>query len=81
MTGYWTQFAATGDPNGGTNPHWPIFAATADDVEGLVSAGARPFRTFAKDHHCGFWRRVPAAGHRLRIPRRKLQTGEGVRGR
>ncbi len=59
MTGYWTQFAATGDPNGGTNPHWPVFAATADDVEGLVTPAPAPFRTFAKDHQCGFWRAFP----------------------
>lgn len=27
MMGYWTRFAATGDPNGGDAPHWPLDAA------------------------------------------------------
>ncbi|MCA9964059.1 MAG: carboxylesterase family protein, partial [Anaerolineales bacterium] len=25
MMGYWTQFAKTGDPNGGNRPHWEPF--------------------------------------------------------
>jgi para-nitrobenzyl esterase len=32
MTGYWTQFAKTGDPNGGGLPPWPIYDPKSDQV-------------------------------------------------
>ncbi len=28
--GYWTRFAATGDPNGGGAAQWPAYEAAAD---------------------------------------------------
>ena len=30
MRGYWIQFAATGDPNGGPRPEWPRYDASTD---------------------------------------------------
>ena len=30
MAGYWTQFAATGNPNRNGLPEWPAYAATTD---------------------------------------------------
>ncbi len=30
MAGYWTRFAATGDPNGGGAPDWPEYEAESD---------------------------------------------------
>jgi para-nitrobenzyl esterase len=33
MTGYWTQFAKNGDPNGPGLPHWPVFDPKADLVQ------------------------------------------------
>jgi para-nitrobenzyl esterase len=30
IMGYWTRFAATGDPNGEGAPEWPIYEATSD---------------------------------------------------
>ncbi len=32
MSGYWVNFAATGDPNGDGLPLWPRFGATSQDV-------------------------------------------------
>jgi para-nitrobenzyl esterase len=32
MTGYWTQFAKTGDPNGPGLPQWPVYDLKADQV-------------------------------------------------
>jgi para-nitrobenzyl esterase len=30
IMGYWTRFAATGDPNGGGAPNWPAYEAASD---------------------------------------------------
>jgi carboxylesterase type B len=38
LSGYWTNFAATGDPNGSGLPHWPAFAPDAGSV---MEIGAR----------------------------------------
>ena len=58
MMAYWTQFAATGNPNGGDLPAWPAFDPSTDrhlDLgdavtggEGLHRAGERLFRRFEK---------------------------------
>ena len=32
MTGYWTQFAKTGDPNGPSLPRWPVYDPKAEMV-------------------------------------------------
>lgn len=54
MTGYWTRFAATGDPNApGAGPWWPrspaVLSLAPEDAGGIrpVDAAAR--------HHCGLW--------------------------
>ncbi|MFJ7299189.1 carboxylesterase/lipase family protein [Streptomyces sp. NPDC099088] len=38
LMGYWTNFAASGNPNGGTLPHWPPFSPT---TSGVMEIGAR----------------------------------------
>jgi len=39
MQEYWTNFAKTGDPNGGTLPKWPKFDATARPYLDFTDAG------------------------------------------
>jgi para-nitrobenzyl esterase len=60
MVRSWARFAATGDPNGGTDPPWPAWSGdgtvrtlTPDPLD-----GARPGSAFAADHRCALW---PAA--------------------
>jgi len=31
MAGYWVRFAATGDPNGGGAPVWPVYGSEKRD--------------------------------------------------
>jgi len=59
MRGYWTRFAATGDPNGGGALAWPTFGATADvrvnlDTEVTLVNGFR-------GDVCAFWRTMDDA--------------------
>lgn len=35
IMGYWTRFASTGDPNGGSAPAWPRYATAADQNQSL----------------------------------------------
>lgn len=53
MLGYWTRFAATGDPNGGQAINWPQYAADADPYLEL----ATPIRsgTGVRTAQCDFW--------------------------
>lgn len=50
---YWTRFAASGDPNGGSDVSWPLYDATKDSVlllEDPIVAGG-PVRS----KQCDFW--------------------------
>jgi para-nitrobenzyl esterase len=53
MVGYWTRFAATGDPNGGGAPAWPAYDPTIDPYLQLdeTTAAAAGDRTA----FCDFW--------------------------
>ena len=39
MQEYWTNFAKTGDPNGGNLPQWPKFNATARPYLDILDSG------------------------------------------
>ncbi|MEU8548346.1 carboxylesterase family protein [Streptomyces roseoverticillatus] len=58
MTGYWTRFARTGDPNAAGAPHWPVFRDRAPVTLSLAPGadGIRPVG-FGAAHHCAFWER------------------------
>jgi para-nitrobenzyl esterase len=36
---YWTDFAKTGDPNGGGRPKWPAYSAATDEILDFTLAG------------------------------------------
>ncbi len=56
MIGYWSRFAAAGDPNGGGRPRWMPFQG-----EGWVQSLATTTigRTDRDaEHHCAFWKTI-----------------------
>ena len=53
IRGYWTRFAATGDPNGGGAPTWPAFGAS--DVRVNLDVDVTQLNDFRADA-CAFWR-------------------------
>jgi para-nitrobenzyl esterase len=57
MMRYWTHFAASGNPNGGTAPHWPRFAGPAPHLQELIPKATAPESEAAFDgfHQCSFW--------------------------
>jgi para-nitrobenzyl esterase len=60
MEGYWTQFATTGDPNGGSNPMWPAYDTAGDqniDLDTTITVGSGLDKA-----NCDFWDGIVAAG-------------------
>jgi len=55
MVGYWTTFAAFGDPNFFGQPLWPRFTRTNQEMQSFVPPGASPETNFATVHQCAFW--------------------------
>jgi para-nitrobenzyl esterase len=57
MIGYWTRFAATGNPNGGHRPGWPRFAGTSPKMQELIpnATAPEPASRFSAFHNCSFW--------------------------
>lgn len=58
MIGYWTRFAANGDPNGPGAPHWPRFLPLLNLIQELVPSATVPEHSFATEHQCGFWAQI-----------------------
>jgi para-nitrobenzyl esterase len=54
---YWTQFAKTDDPNGGSEPTWPVYAAATDQDLRLD----QPITTATglEKASCDFWDTIP----------------------
>jgi para-nitrobenzyl esterase len=55
---YWTNFAATGNPNGATVPQWLPFTAAADNIAQLDTSAAGPNVTTVNGLRagiCQFW--------------------------
>jgi len=60
MVSYWTNFAATGDPNGGTLPTWSLYNPTIDVFQSLVPPTPTTETNFNTAHQCdSFWNLIP----------------------
>jgi para-nitrobenzyl esterase len=53
MGGYWTRFAATGDPNGDGAVAWPVYDATMDDALQLDETIA--VKAPVRKQFCDYW--------------------------
>lgn len=62
MTGYWTNFARTGDPNTPDAPPWPTFRAASPHTPPVQSLAPGPGGIHPVDAHaahaCSFWDRL-----------------------
>ncbi|GGV01030.1 carboxylic ester hydrolase [Actinomadura cremea] len=57
MIGYWSRFAATGDPNGSGLPEWPAYRPVIGKVQNLHADGVTNVRDvrYYTDHNCAIW--------------------------
>jgi para-nitrobenzyl esterase len=56
MISYWTQFAATGDPNSTGEPPWSPYSSITDEFQSLVPPTPTVESNFDSDHFCSsFW--------------------------
>jgi para-nitrobenzyl esterase len=62
MVGYWTHFAATGNPNAPHTPRWRPFTARAPYPQELTPAGIGPNKDFTARHRCAFWEPLVETG-------------------
>ena len=70
MMGYWTRFAATGNPNGGGAPNWPAFGGGQPQLQELVPKATAPEAeaVFATAHQCAFWATIEGQTLRRHVP-------------
>jgi para-nitrobenzyl esterase len=66
MMGYWTRFAATGNPNGGGAPHWLRFGGGQPQIQELAPKATAPEAeaVFAGAHQCAFWATIEGPARR-----------------
>ena len=58
MLGFWSNFAATGDPNGASLPEWPRYDAQAPRRIGFLTGGRTEeisADAYSQEHHCALW--------------------------
>ena len=55
MIGYWTNFAARGDPNGKGLPPWPVYKPAMQMVMTFDANAASADADFYARYKCGFW--------------------------
>jgi para-nitrobenzyl esterase len=56
MISYWTEFAKTLNPNSSGQPTWPVYSASADQIQSLVPPTPIPETNFNTFHNCdSFW--------------------------
>jgi para-nitrobenzyl esterase len=56
MISYWTQFAATGDPNSPAEPRWSPYSSATDEFQSLLPPTPAVETTFDSNHLCSdFW--------------------------
>jgi para-nitrobenzyl esterase len=56
MVDYWTNFAVSGDPNGGALPTWSPYDPSTDVFQSLIPPTPTTESTFNSDHMCDdFW--------------------------
>ena len=60
MVSYWTNFAATGDPNSPATPTWSLYDPTTDVFQSLIPPTPTTETTFNTEHLCdSFWNLIP----------------------
>jgi para-nitrobenzyl esterase len=66
MLGFWSNFAASGDPNGASLPNWPRYDTQAARRVGFLTGGRTEeisADVYAREHHCALWDALaPAKG-------------------
>jgi para-nitrobenzyl esterase len=55
MIGYWSNFVASGDPNGPGLAPWPSFTPRRAAVQELANGSASSSLGYSADHNCAFW--------------------------
>jgi para-nitrobenzyl esterase len=55
MIGYWTNFAAKGDPNGKGLPTWPVYTSDHQTVMKFESNAVSADANFYNRYKCRFW--------------------------
>ena len=58
MLGFWSNFAAAGDPNGDSLPDWPRYDAQAPRRIGFLTGGSIEeisADAYSHEHHCALW--------------------------